>query len=334
MPEVSVIVPMYNSEAFLDRCVTSLLQQTFDDYEVILVDDCSTDGTYEAATRLQDQYAGTIRAIKCEMKGGAGGARNRGIELACGDWLMFVDSDDFVSRDYIRLLWQAVTEAGADLGVGSYQYVFPRGRARTHHLDSRLTASADKAHQMALVPSSPCSKIYKRCLFRDVRFLESVSQEDLGVAAPLVFRASRLAIFHQPLYFYYQRLGSTERSKDRHYSDCRIENLEHLAGLIDGYWDVKEYLHVRELLGYRTINLLRRKQSLSDTWTYVEGRFPSWRSSRLLHLLPQDMRRRIDLIDHGYTWVVGLDVRIRGVYATLRRTDSLSSFLSKGILRV
>jgi len=316
--EVSVIVPMCNCEMYLAKCVSSLVNQEFEDYEVILVDDCSSDNTLELAHRLQKAHPAVVRAIQRNTNGGAGGARNTGIQRADGAWLMFVDSDDWVSTDYISALYETANSRRADYAMCEYTLVFPRGQRRVVHADPRLTDQADKSALMAMVPSSACLKIYRRELFDRIRFLEKVQQEDLGIAAPIISMAKRAAILRAPLYFYRQRAGSTEHTFRTQYTDDRIKNLGYLSGFLNAFPEVIEFLYVRELLGYRTSNLLARRLPIEDTWRYLEERFPRWRDNSLSEYMPARLSRQIRMIDDGYLNRTRLEILVRRFYSRLR----------------
>ncbi|HBK60182.1 MAG TPA: glycosyltransferase family 2 protein, partial [Firmicutes bacterium] len=115
-PKVSVIVPMYNVERYVRQCVDSLLAQTLDDIEIILVDD----GSPDSCGKIADEYAvryGNVKSVHRE-NGGLGPARNTGIENASGEYVGFIDSDDWVSPAMFRLLYEAAKQNDADIAVG------------------------------------------------------------------------------------------------------------------------------------------------------------------------------------------------------------------------
>ena len=117
---VSVIVPVYNVEIYLERCVSSLLEQSFDDYEILLIDDGSKDRSGALCDELSANHT-RIRTLHKE-NGGLGSARNYGIANARGQYLCFVDSDDLVHKDYVKLLYEAICENDADISVCGYVY--------------------------------------------------------------------------------------------------------------------------------------------------------------------------------------------------------------------
>ena len=133
VPKVSVVLPVYNVEPYIDRCIESLQAQTMDELEFIFVDDCSTDGSMEAIER----WATTddrVRILRNEQNLGSGPSRNRGIEAACGYYLSFVDPDDYVALDFYELLWRAA-EANSFPSIVKGSRVFAQ-EGETGHFES------------------------------------------------------------------------------------------------------------------------------------------------------------------------------------------------------
>lgn len=121
MSKVSVIIPVYNTEKFLRKCLDSVCNQTLQDIEIICINDCSTDGSLE----ILREYAGKdnrIKLIELFENGGAAKARNIGIDIAHGEYIGFVDSDDFVDLDFYEKLYNKAVETGADAVKGVYKY--------------------------------------------------------------------------------------------------------------------------------------------------------------------------------------------------------------------
>lgn len=122
---ISVIVPVYNSEQFLNQCIESILEQTYRDLEIILINDGSTDRSLE----IMEEYAKHEQRIVLlnQRRGGAANARNRGLKAAHGSYLMFVDSDDYISKDMISFLYKRLSENDAQIATGGYELVNERG---------------------------------------------------------------------------------------------------------------------------------------------------------------------------------------------------------------
>ena len=123
--KVSVIVPVYNVEKYLRKCLASLVNQDFEDYEIIIVNDGSPDNSQE----IIDEYTKKYKFIRSFTKenGGLSSARNYGIDKARGDYIAFVDSDDYVDVAFLKELYEAITKDGSDIAVCEFSYVYPNG---------------------------------------------------------------------------------------------------------------------------------------------------------------------------------------------------------------
>lgn len=217
--KLSIIVAVYNMSAdgVLAYCMNSLLQQDLDEeYEVIAVDDCSTDASLEVLHKLQKKYPNRLVVLSTPENLRQGGARNLGLEAARGEWVGFIDSDDWYHPTAYRRMLAMAEETGADL-VGC-QYVMtsvqsmvvpewqaPVMRTQTGEMDD------ERRGNMILQGGSMMTKIYRRSVIEEfhLRFPEKMFYED-NVAAPLWYlRFRHYERIDEPLYYYYQRPAST-----------------------------------------------------------------------------------------------------------------------------
>lgn len=210
-PLISIIVPVYNVEKYLPRCLDSLAFQTLKEIEIILVDDGSTDNSGDLCDRYAEKDP-RFHVIHQESAG-LSAARNRGMEASRADWLMFVDSDDYVSPDFCLAPYTAARNQGADL------VFFRRWRVTQHDIKLlRVRGSGSsgcktrpEAISMLSLPGigyAVWNKLYKKSLFSGVRFPEGKGCEDLGTTYKTVLRASAVWYLDQPLYYHVQRPGS------------------------------------------------------------------------------------------------------------------------------
>lgn len=212
---ISVIIPIYNVQQYLDRCVKSVADQTYSHLEIILVDDGSPDD----CGRMCDDWArrdGRIKVIHKE-NGGLSDARNAGIDAAKGDYIMFVDSDDYIAPDMVQRLYDALTGASADMSLCNLLYVdengnpLPERNANSPIRDEVI--SGDEALQKLSLPQNhyyvvAWNKLYRRLLFRGIRFPKGKIHEDEFTAHHLLGQCTRIACVAEPCYFYVQRSGS------------------------------------------------------------------------------------------------------------------------------
>ncbi len=216
-PTVSVVVPVYNVEPYLARCVDSLLAQTYRDFEILLVDDGSTDGS----GALCDAYAARdprVRALHKE-NGGLSSARNFGIENARGEFLCLFDGDDAFAPETLEVLHGNLVGHDADMSCCAFQYL-PDGKTPSAPDVKRANVSVltrNEASKDILTASrvevSAANKLYRRAVFDTVRFPVGRLYEDAFVIADTVARCRKVVVTDAGLYFYYQRTGSITRSR-------------------------------------------------------------------------------------------------------------------------
>ena len=220
---ISVIVPVYNVENYLSRCIDSILAQTYQNYELVLVDDGSTDESGIICDRyaLQDKRIAVIH----KENGGVSDARNYGLDHASGEYICFVDSDDYVGPDYLNAMIELIIEYHADLAIVSSTIVF--GDKVEEYVESNEThvMSGKEAFHHMLVGDwfgcSPWGKLYKKSIFNGVKFPKGYIFDDF-YTIPYIFEKYSVCVYSESVhYYYFQRsqslthLMSTERVEMR-----------------------------------------------------------------------------------------------------------------------
>lgn len=204
---VSIIVPVYNVEHYLEKCIKSICAQTFTGLEIILVDDGSTD----RSGAICDEWAmkdSRIRVIHKE-NGGLSDARNAGIEIASGRWYLFVDSDDTITSDTIARLYQAAVEHDCEMAVCNIVRIYDDGATEPFYNPvSELTVWEGQQRFETLKQPSACNKLFRAELFRQVRFPKGKFYEDTFVYHILAHRAQRIALTGHDGYYYLSRRES------------------------------------------------------------------------------------------------------------------------------
>lgn len=217
MVKISIIVPVHNSEETLYKCVSSLVEQTLEDIEIILVDDCSQDASPELMADYQAQFPDMIRCLYLKENIRQGGARNRGMDIARGEYIAFVDSDDFIEPDMCRVLYE--TAQGADMCGADYlmdwgtsqKDVFTNyGEGREMTRERRVTFVSGCGYFW--------SRIYRREFLEenDLRFPENTYYEDTYFNFMTALYAKTCVKAPGKFYHYWQSQDSTIRSAGRH----------------------------------------------------------------------------------------------------------------------
>ncbi len=235
-PKVSVIIPVFNAEKYLHRCVESVISQTLRDIEIILVDD----GTPDACGAICDEYASKDRRIRVihEENRGAGGARNSGIRIAAAEYIGFVDSDDYIDAKLFERLYHAAAEVGADVCYGDLVW---DNREINSNLAPYPTLYQGAAIQDILLPNltvfhpgkrnkyycrhSACAAIYKRSVIKDNQVLFHDDKKLLGEDAifniDFCHHASSIRILSESMYYVCPNPDSTTRSYRSDYFEAR-----------------------------------------------------------------------------------------------------------------
>ena len=234
-PLISVIVPVYNVEAYLPRCVDSLLGQSYSNLEILLVDDGSTDG----CGALCDAYAARDARVRVihKQNGGLSDARNAALDVARGEYLSFVDGDDWVSPYYIENLYRALEQAGAELSASCFEEVFegqpvqsvPVERLEQFEILSREECLKRILYQDGMEVTTP-TKLYKRELFDGVRYPVGKLYEDIPVAYETVRRIHKAARIANCDYYYFQRGNSIQNMA---FNPKKLDSVRHCRTLME-----------------------------------------------------------------------------------------------------
>ena len=203
-PRVSIIVPVYHVENYLERCIDSILNQAFSDFELIIVNDGGT----ERETSMCEQYAERDARIVYiyQQNAGLSAARNAGLDICQGTWIMFVDSDDWVHPDFCAKALECVESTGASLAIFDLAYTKgndTEGRIHRSKLPEGCYDSLTvlKARLCSYVTGYAWNKIYHRSLWETIRFPVGECWEDDGVMDMVIDSASTIAIIHDVLYY-------------------------------------------------------------------------------------------------------------------------------------
>ena len=218
MCEVSVIIPVYNVEEYLERCINSVLEQTYTDYEVILINDGSTDNSGLICDRYARQYD-SVKVINQENKGLAL-ARKAGIDKAKGNYVIFVDSDDWIHEDMLNRMYQKMKETQSQIVCCKDKIVYENGK---QIINAKMSVpqiickdSHDSAYQMYVtgnLSASACAKMISTSLLLNVSFRNDLAiGEEHDMVSQLISLAQRVCIIPDEYYYYFQRPGSISRS--------------------------------------------------------------------------------------------------------------------------
>ena len=222
-PLISVIVPVYNVEKYLSKCIDSIIAQTYTNLEILLVDD----GAKDSSGAICDEYAqrdSRIRVIHKE-NGGLSDARNRGIEEARGEYLGFIDSDDYIDPDMYEVLYETLTKHDADMSMCGVYELYDGQEARQVDKISDFSCTPEEAMKIVIDGqinyAYAVNKLYKRELFDEIRYPVGKIIEDAFVILFLLEKTKKVALTDARKYYYFHRENSiTSRTFSKKHYDC------------------------------------------------------------------------------------------------------------------
>lgn len=203
---ISVIIPVYNSEKYLDDCIRSVVNQTYENIEIILVDDGSTDGSSEKC----DIWAETDPRIKAvhKINGGASSARNVGINVSKGEYLSFVDSDDYISENMIEGLYKALCDSDKGISYCDILRLLPNGNIElnTNTIKKNKMNVEETVKEILLsgIDTSFCNKLFHKKLFEDISFPEGEINEEYPLLIPIIKKSNGIVPCENQAEYYYR----------------------------------------------------------------------------------------------------------------------------------
>lgn len=255
MAIISVIVPVYNAEQYLDRCVQSIVSQTFSDLEIILIDDGSKDNS----GTLCDMWAKKDSRIHVihQKNAGAGAARNRGLSIATGEYIGFVDSDNWIAPDMYQILYNAILKHVAEVAMG--QMIIRKSYSKPSLTNKRYSIVEKNRREMlerffrihgedaSIIDIGP--KLIKKSILENFKFIEGTICEDVFASFEFILRAPRTVVIDSVVYYYFiNSMGVTRTRVSR-------KDFEY----IDAYKRILDYTRINypDFVRYANLNYLR-----------------------------------------------------------------------------
>lgn len=308
-PFVSVIIPVYNVENYFPRCMKSVIAQTYSNYEVVLIDDGSTDDSGNMCDKYSAEYD-NIRVIH-QNNQGLSAARNNGVSVARGDYICFVDSDDYISIDYIEKMVTAIELYKADIAVIkicsiSDQTVIPV-EYKDDYIEYQLMDTQTALEKMLygrLFGVSACAKLYRKETVEKYLYPVGVYYEDLGVTYKIIGECSKVIYVDSAAYFYVKRKGSIRHS---HWQEKHLYGVEaakqELIFVEKRYSDIVNAAKCRYILILLDYMELLREHSKED-----RKRFKLFRKEMLVYAgevlkdrnVTQNTKIKIGIVSMGY----------------------------------
>lgn len=288
--KVSIVVPIYNAENYLERCLGSLVTQTFQEIEILCVNDGSTDRSQAIIDEFAQDYPDLVVSLSKE-NGGVADARNYGLKYARAEYITFMDNDDWVDADWIEKLYATTREMSADLVIGDITIAGDNNKTKV------IQAGYTSKKNLLLQRHEVWNKLFKTSLFRDndISFPVGIWCDDLATTPKLIATAQKIAHVNGPCYYYCQRINAQSRNLTGDRLNDHITAVENLyeyfdrENLLPDYKDELEFIFIRELIVYylfayaHTKNLKSMLEKLNDLEKLVRNKFPDFKQNEYLN---------------------------------------------------
>lgn len=289
MVKVSIIVPIYNVEKYLEKCLESLVNQTLKEIQIILVNDGTKDNSGEIAKKYQEKYPEKIIYLEKE-NGGLSDARNYGIPYAIGEYVAFLDSDDYVESDMYDEMYNLAKKEQSDMVECDFIWEYPN--------KSKQDIGAiyeGKKEMIEKVRVIAWNKLIRRTLLEETQicFPKGYRYEDTEFTYKLVPYLQKVSFLKKPCVHYMQREGSISNSQNERTREI-FDILEHVIsfytekGLYEQYKTELEYIYTRYLLCSSLLRMTKiqdkkiKKELLNKTWENLNMKFPNWKKNEIL----------------------------------------------------
>lgn len=292
MVKISVIIPAYNVEKYIDKCLTSLVNQTLDSIEIIVVNDGSVDNTKNIIDKYKDNYPDIIKIINIKNSG-IGPARNIGIKKATGKYITFIDSDDYIKEDALEIAYKEIEKSNSDIVVWDYYEVNESGHIlKKDNIKSfNPTSVLDNKELLFNINPAPWNKLYKKELFNDIKFPNNrIKYEDLLTTPKVLLKATKITKIEQVLSYYLIRDNGETKTIDKRVFDI----LEVLDGLTTYLKKEKKYSSLEQEVEYLNIEhvmfhvvkqrYVKSKKMSNEfiyrAFAYLNTNFPNWKKNK------------------------------------------------------
>ena len=289
MPKVSVIVPIYNVEKYLEKCINSLLSQTLEDIQIILVNDGSKDNSGNIAKEYEKNNKDRVIYVEKE-NGGLSYARNYGLKYATGDFIAFLDSDDYIEKNAYEEMYNKAIEENADYVECDFIWEFPN----KIRVDKQYPYK-NKKEMLSFVRVVAWNKLIKRQLIIDnnLEFPKGLRYEDVEFTYKLIPFINKFAYVDKPFIHYVQREGSIANVQNERTADIftvldNVIEFYKKNNIYEEYRNELEYNYARYLLCSSLKRMCKikdktiREKLLTESWERLNLNFPNWKENVIL----------------------------------------------------
>ena len=288
MPKFSIITPQYNSFELMDKYFSSMENQSFKDFELIIVDDCSTDGSYEKLKEKAQSIDLSIKLFQTPQNGGPGKARNLGIENASGEWITFVDNDDWVDENFLEIINGIIEREKVNCVIYDY-YQWLDGKTTVAH-SMYINDGGRKTVSDCMVAgrNHTVGKFYKLSECSGVRFPDVRRCEDVAYVTQAIAACGSAYYYNTPLYYYRQRPTSLSNNSKMDHSDMVKAFAILEEKFLKDYPQEMKNKSVTDILYGGLLMMCKSGKSKSEIIAYLkeyEKKYPEWWTCEIINYL-------------------------------------------------
>ncbi len=289
MPKVSVIVPFYNVERYIEKCLNTLVNQTLKEIEIIVVNDGSKDNSKQIVEKIVKQFPDKMVYLEKE-NGGLSDARNYALPYAKGEYIAFLDSDDYVEKDMYEKMYKLAKIENSDMVECDFYWEYPKQPKKDE--GQRYQGKKEMLEKVRVVA---WNKLIKKEVLEmaNVKFPKGYRYEDVEFTYKLIPYLEKVSFLKEPCVHYVQREGSISNSQNERTKEI-FDVLEHVIqyyqekGIYETYQIELEYIYIRYAFCSSFLRIVKipdkivREKLLTETWEKVNTKFPNWKKNEIL----------------------------------------------------
>lgn len=302
MKKITVIIPCYNGYKFMSNCLTSLENQTYKDFKVIVVDDCSTDNTYEELLKYQTITNLDLTVIRNEQNMRCALTRAEGVKKADTEWICFCDCDDWYEPDFLEKMFSKAEKTGSDMVMCHFNYVYPDGRKKFLTALNILSDESSKEEFIAFTPMSLCRFVFKRYLYDNLTTPPINNAEDGAVTPQILAKSKKISIVHEGLYNYYIRENSLSYTPSQSvYFDYLIAQRTVNDAIKDHYPDECEFIAIKNFCYGAMLNAFKANIELNvlkKDYNEFLTEYPEWHKNKYIFSLSKKRKIFLFFLKH------------------------------------
>lgn len=317
MCEISIVIPCYNSFSLMNECLNSLEKQTFKNFEVIIIDDCSTDDTYEQLNNYRKNSKLNVKLFRNSKNIGPGPSRNFGIKVAMGKYITFLDSDDYLATDCLQRIIYLINKYQCDCVIFDYFIKQNNHVIKRSTISKNISGIIDKSDALVYSSGSTCGKVYTTNLLikYDITFTNHKRNEDMPFTKCAISVCNKIYYYNYPLYYYVMQPYSLMHDFNLLDEKNAIQAFDIIERRLKSNYKFEiEAIFVKEYIYSTTLTLIKKKLPVLQVKRHIDEcfrRYPACASNKFVKAYPKYLRVCFWLIKHKAIKVLQLVVYIK-----------------------